>query len=79
MNLPDREMLEDLSVYASMPDFHERLYEIASEWLDDGVERITAQAQLINTTLLVCIIILLCGLGIAIGSMQQQLTSTMGV
>ena len=79
MNFPDREMLEDLSVYASMPDFHDLLYEIATEWLDEGVERITAQAQLINTTLLIFVITLLCGLGIAIGSMQQQLTTTMGV
>jgi type II secretory pathway component PulF len=78
LNFPDAELVEDLAVYARMPDFHNTMYAVAKEWLDEGVERIGAQAKILNTGLLVGIMAVLCGLGVAIGSMQQQLTNSMG-
>lgn len=79
MNFPDKELVEDLAVYASMPDFHRNMYDIAREWLDEGVERIATQSQLVNSGFLIGILAVLCGLGVAIGSMQEQLNNTMGV
>ncbi len=78
MNFPDKELVEDLAVYASLPDFHKDMYSIAKDWLDEGVERIAAQAKILNTGMLVCIMVLLCGIGLAVGSLQQQLTGSMG-
>lgn len=78
MNFPDQELVEDLAVYASLPDFHKNMYLIAKSWLDEGVERIGAQAQILNTGLLVCILAVLCGIGVAIGSMQANLQNSMG-
>jgi type II secretory pathway component PulF len=78
MNFPDREMVEDLAVYASMPDFHKQMYAIAREWLDEGILRIAAQAKLVNGALLILILTVLCGVGVAIGSIQSQLANSMG-
>jgi hypothetical protein len=73
MNFPDQELVEDLAVYAAMPNFSREMYSIARQWLDEGVERIAAQAQIVNSILILCIIVIMCGIGLAGGSMQEQL------
>jgi type II secretory pathway component PulF len=73
LNFPDTELAEDLAIYAGYPDFYKNLYDIARDWLDEGTERVTNQCKQLNIFLIFCILIVLCGLGLAIGSMQQQL------
>jgi type II secretory pathway component PulF len=79
MNFPDAEVVEELSVYASMPDFHANMYDIAKNWLIEGIERIETQTQIINAVLLLLIIGSLCGVGVAIGSVQEQFYNTTGM
>lgn len=78
MNFPDKELVEDLAIYASLPGFQDNLYSISKEWLEDGVEKVSAQARVLNSVLLLGIVSFVCLLGLAITSMQQQLTNTMG-
>ena len=73
MNFPDKEMVEELAVYATMPNFHKNMYDEAKQWLNDSLERIDAQAQIINFALFICVVAALCGVGVAIGSIQGQL------
>jgi len=78
MNFPDAELVEELSVYANLPDFSNNLYIRARRWLDDGISRAAKQAKVINY-------IALCGIGLLIGcfasafmSIQQQFGSAIG-
>ncbi|MDR2504233.1 MAG: type II secretion system F family protein [Deltaproteobacteria bacterium] len=72
LNFPDQELVEELAVYASFPDFHKNLFSIAKDWLGEGVERINSQAKALNTIFIIGIMLVLCAIGLAIGSMQQQ-------
>ncbi len=78
MKFPDTEMAEELAVLATLPNFDHNLYDIAKEWLDDGVSRIKRQAGFLNNVLICSIIFLVCCLGLALGSIQQQLTTGTG-
>lgn len=78
MKFPDTELVEELAVFATLPNFHVNMYAIAKEWLDEGVVRIGKQAQIINAALICLIIALVCCLGLAIGSMQEQINNGMG-
>jgi type II secretory pathway component PulF len=78
MNFPDKEMAEELAVFATLPNFELSLYDMAKEWLDDGVARIKRQAGVINNALICAIIGLVCCLGLSMGSIEQQLTNGIG-
>lgn len=79
MHFPDDEMIDDLLVYAELQEFHTQLHLLAGEWLQDGIARIDLQAKFINSICIGSIFVLLTGVAVATGSMQQQLGSTMGV
>lgn len=51
MDFPSREIVEDLRVYAKMPEFQAHLMEIADTWLAEGVVSITGYAQKIGTAI----------------------------
>lgn len=52
---PDRQIVADLRIYSKMPSFSEMLDTISKEWIDQAVERIGAQAKILNATILVLI------------------------
>ncbi len=72
-DFPDREIIDDLLVYSTLPGFEQRLHLIAEEWLEAGLERAKAQAKIINTTCICGIIAMLSGVGLAVSSLQQFL------
>lgn len=74
---PDPEIVDDLSVYAPLPGFDSRLRIIAQEWLTNGVERIEQQAKILNMVCISGIIAMLCGVALAVGSLQQHLQHSM--
>ncbi len=75
MNFPDKEMVEELSVYASMPDFYMQMYDIAKGFLSDGIERVEMFGKAVNAILLMLIIAAMCGVGLAMGSINQQFSA----
>ena len=76
-NFPDAELVEDLLIYSTLPGFDTRLYTIAKQWLEQGIERIKTQCKVLNFALLIAIIALLCGIALAVSSLQQQLGHSM--
>jgi type II secretory pathway component PulF len=72
-DFPDRELIDDLLVYSTLPGFEKRLHIIAEEWLQSGLERATTQAKIINTICICSIIATMCGLALAVTSLQQSL------
>ena len=47
-NFPDRELVYDLGDYASLANFTEIMSRIGFEWIDGSVEKIEAQAAILN-------------------------------
>ncbi|MCT4533762.1 type II secretion system F family protein [Halodesulfovibrio sp.] len=74
---PDEELVEDLLIYAALPGFDARLYSIAEQWLEQGIERIEVQCKAINGGFLVIMLGILCGIGLAVTSLQQQIGHSM--
>jgi type II secretory pathway component PulF len=73
MNFPAAEIVDDMCVYAALPGFHERLYEIAQQSMNDGVENVQRDARLINLACILCIIGEVLCLVLAINSLIQQM------
>ncbi|MGE4293566.1 MAG: type II secretion system F family protein [Desulfovibrio sp.] len=78
MNFPDQELIDDLRVYAVLPNFHNRIHELASEWMYDGVELVKRQSRLLNLLGMILITSLVCIMAMAIGSLQSQLLPASG-
>ncbi len=72
-DFPDRELVDDIRVYAMLPDFDHQLQSIATEWLAESMKRIGAQARIINVVCIGGIVAMLIGLALAVSSLQQQL------
>jgi type II secretory pathway component PulF len=70
---PDREIVDDMRVYANLPGFEDKLYELAFQFLDDGIERIQRSAKTLNSVCLLAIISLVLCLALAVVGIQQQL------
>lgn len=72
---PDREMIGDLRTYASLPTFDETLNELAQDWLEDGVRKVTEQTNYVKygAMVLVAIVMLVVYLGFydIIGQFRQ--------
>jgi len=69
-HFPDREIVEDLRLFATLGNFDERLTNLAEEWIHDGVNSVKAQASMLNLAMMAL-------LGIAIGWMAMGLMALM--
>lgn len=78
MNFPDQELIDDLRVYAVLPEFHRQMHELATEWMHEGVELVKQQSRIMNLLGIVLITVLICILAMAIGSLQSQLLQAGG-
>lgn len=54
---PDQQVVEDLRIYASLSSFDESLKSVADEWIETGVDKIKAQAKVLNTLAIILIAI----------------------
>lgn len=73
MGFPDAAIVDDIRVYATLPNFQSRLHELAKEWMADGVELIQRNARIMNIVFLLLIIGQVMGLALAGASLQTQL------
>ncbi len=78
LHFPDPIMVDDILVYSTLPTFETILYSLADEWLENGIAHVKRQSTIINTTLLVCILGVMCFVGMAVVSIQQQMSSNLG-
>jgi len=75
MNFPDRELVEELAVYANLNvDF----YNLAKEFLNDGVTRITQQARVLNSAAICAIGLLICLVTLGFTSISQVFNNGFG-
>ena len=77
-NFPDSELIDDLLVYATLPEFDEHLYGMSKDWLKDGVETVEEQAMVINVVCTILIILLISAVVISMNALQQEPTSSFG-
>ena len=75
MNFPDPALIDDFRVYAKLPGFHDRLYDIARDWMQEGIEAIQRNAKLLNTLFLLAIIGQMGLLALSVMDLQSQLTT----
>ena len=50
-NFPDREIIDDLMIYADLSDFDEVLSRIGRSWVSEGLRKVEEQSSLLNNTL----------------------------
>ncbi|GAB5387230.1 MAG: type II secretion system F family protein [Alphaproteobacteria bacterium] len=72
---PDKEIVDDLRVYAQLSSFDESLAAVADEWIVEGVEKVDAQAKVLNTIALMLIGFTIISLVGGLFSIQQQITA----
>lgn len=77
-DFPDKEIVYDLEVYSTMPNFGRNLQELAKDWITEGIEKIEAQAAVINVVFILFIMVLVGCVLMSISSLQQQITQNMG-
>jgi type II secretory pathway component PulF len=78
MHFPSDELVEEMAVYATLPSFYRNLYDIAKEWLDDGIRRISKMSQILNIGLMLSIIAMVAWIAVASHSLRQQLMTGIG-
>lgn len=79
MQFPDQDMVEDLAIYATLPDFHDKLYDLAKEYMFDGVEKIERNAKVLNVFFILLIISQVLSIALSVMSIQQQLLPAGGI
>lgn len=75
---PDIEIVEDLRIYASLSSFDESLKAVADEWIETGVDKIKAQAKVLNTIAILLIGVTIMTLLGGLFALQQQITQAAG-
>jgi type II secretory pathway component PulF len=73
-NFPDKEMVKDLRSYAALDGFDETLNNLAKEWLDDTVEKISIQASLMKNLAMVFLGLVFGFITTGIMALQQTVT-----
>jgi len=73
MQFPDRDVIDDLIVYATLPNFYLRIYEIAEEWMESGIEIVKQQTRIINIFCILFIAGFISFIAVSISSIQSQL------
>lgn len=71
---PDPEIVDDLRIYASLASFDESLQVVADEWIDTGVEKISNQARILNSLMVVAMGFTIMFLVGGLYAIQNQLT-----
>ena len=78
-NFPDKQLINDFRIYATLPMFKDQLLDISREWLNDGIEMIKQKTRVLNIVLMVFIIGQMAMIALSVMDIQTQLTTqTMG-
>lgn len=75
-DFPDREIVDDLRIYASLASFDESLNSVTEEWIETGVERIQAQAAILNMVMMVTMGLVVMFLVVGLYAIQRQMSQS---
>ena len=70
---PDRDIVDDLVVYADMEGFDDILHSLGREWAEKGLEKIKQQAGILNTAAITLVGLLLGWFTYAVVSIQMSM------
>jgi len=76
---PDRDLVEELAVYATMPGFPEELLRIGREWTQDVTANVKSSMNFLNGLATVIVGLVVMWLSTGMFSVSQQISSTMGM
>lgn len=76
LGFPDPEIIGDLRVFAGLPRFEATLHNLANEWLDDGIQRLTAQTNILKNATLVVIGLAIMLIYLGFYDLVSQINST---
>lgn len=74
-NFPDDTIIEEFQMYAVLPGFENKLYDLSKGWLDLGLLRFKGNCSRLNSFSLLCIMTLLGCVGLAIMELVKGLTA----
>jgi type II secretory pathway component PulF len=72
---PSREIVDDLCIYADYRGFPEALKLLADEWMEQGVEKITADMKLLNSASIVALALVIAWLAVGLFGIQQEVAA----
>jgi type II secretory pathway component PulF len=72
---PSKEIVDDLCIYADYRGFSEALKTIADEWIEEGVERITAQMRALNSITIALLALVIGWLVTGFFGIQQEIAA----
>lgn len=65
-NFPDDKIIEEFQIYATLPGFENKLYDLSKGWLEQGVKNFKSTCSKLNSLSLLCIMLLLGCVGLSI-------------
>jgi type II secretory pathway component PulF len=74
-DFPDREIVDDLTVYGELPNFDEIVDDIGQEWIEKGLERVETQSTILNSAGMAIMAGVIGYIAWGLFSIQQQLAS----
>jgi type II secretory pathway component PulF len=74
---PDREIIDDLIVYSSLPGFDKVLYNYGQEWMKEGIKSVQSQAAILKGVAFIVMASVIAWLVTGVMQIQQQLGSAM--
>ncbi|HEY8608106.1 MAG TPA: type II secretion system F family protein [Noviherbaspirillum sp.] len=72
---PSPEVVDDLCVYAEYRGFAEALKLLADEWMEEGIEQVSAQMKVLNAFAIILLAVVIGWLVIGFFGIQQELAS----
>lgn len=72
-NFPDRDLIDDMRVYAALPGFGDSMHELATHWMSDGIDEVKRLARIMNIFAILIITGIVITLVASITSLQSQL------
>lgn len=72
---PDREIINDLQIYAELDRFDEALERIANDWLEQSIKKINEQASILNTGAILLVAFTIAWVVYGTFEMQHQVTA----
>lgn len=74
-DFPSREIIDDLCVYAKFRGFSEALKMLADEWMEEGVEAISAQMKVLNGVSIILLALVIGWLVTGFFGIQQEIAA----
>lgn len=74
---PDREIIDDLKTFASLPDLEDVLHRYGEEWMKQGVDKVKRQTQILNRVSILVLAMLLAWVAWGMFGIQQELATNL--